>query len=320
MKADKTRLSMDKMLTEPYADIEIRELMKSHVLDIERFPLGSYIYYTPRQLKAHYELEVKLADRLRNASKSERRELYSTVYDELFRKITYHPQLIRKARPEERERKVKRTAEILKKYLRSDSVFMEIGPGDCKLSFEVCKFVKRVYAIDVSKEVTKYTNLPGNFDLIISDGSSIDVPEESVSLAYSNQLMEHLHPEDAIDQLKGIHRALAIGGRYYCVTPHRFGGPTDISRFFDEEAKGFHLKEYVLKEIYDLFSLAGFDDVCLPRKFLGNNFDFPIGLAMFGERLIGNFSYQLRRSIYLKLKDILSIRVIGTKSVKKKRM
>ena len=44
--------------------------------------------------------------------------------------------------------------------------FLEIGPGGCVLSFEVAKWVKKVLAIDVSKEVTKITTSPGNFELI----------------------------------------------------------------------------------------------------------------------------------------------------------
>ena len=313
-KTNKTRLSMEQMFAEPYADIEIRELMKSHVLDIERFPLGSYIYYTPRQLKTHYELEVKLADQLRNASKSERRELYSAVYDELFRKISYHPQLIRKALPEERERKVKRTAEILKKYLGPDSIFMEIGPGDCKLSFEMCKYAEKVYAVDVSEEVTNYCQVPDNFELILSDGSSIDIPSESIDLAYSNQLMEHLHPDDALVQLRGIFRSLSIGGVYYCVTPHRFGGPSDVSRFFDKEAKGFHLKEYTLAEIHNIFRESGFRSLRLVRAVGGRTVNMPIQPSIAMESLVSVFPGKIRRAMYRKLQKIMSIRVLAMKS------
>ena len=304
---------MEQMLAEPYADIEIRELMKSHVLDIERFPLGSYIYYTPRQLKTHYELEVKLAERLRNASKSERRELYSAVYDELFRKITYHPQLIRKALPEERERKVKRTAEVLKKYLGPDSTFMEIGPGDCKLSFEMCKYARKVYAIDVSEEVTKYANIPGNFELIISDGSSIDVPEESISLAYSNQLLEHLHPEDVLDQIRGVFRALRPGGSYFLVTPHRFGGPTDVSRFFDKEARGFHLKEYTVSEVNAILRSIGFRKIHLVREVGGINLNVSVLPAVILEHALFPMSATIRRKFYKRLRKIMAIRIVGRK-------
>jgi hypothetical protein len=40
---------------------------------------------TPDQRRAHYEIERELASRLRSAAKEERRTLYSSLYDELFR-------------------------------------------------------------------------------------------------------------------------------------------------------------------------------------------------------------------------------------------
>jgi predicted SAM-dependent methyltransferase len=110
--------------------------------------------------------------------------------------------------------------------------------------------------VDISDQVQG--RLPANARLVITDGRSIDVPEGSVDLAFSDQLMEHLHPDDAVEQLRNIHRALKPGGVYMCVTPNRVYGPSDISAFFDDEARGFHLKEYTLREIREIFVKAGF--------------------------------------------------------------
>lgn len=51
---------------------------------------------TFEQLKEHYEIEKALADRLRSAGKEERKRLYLVVYDELFKRVPEHPQLIQK--------------------------------------------------------------------------------------------------------------------------------------------------------------------------------------------------------------------------------
>ena len=48
------------------------------------------------QLREQYALEKMLADRLRRSSKEERRFLYSSAYDELFRRVPHHPQVLRK--------------------------------------------------------------------------------------------------------------------------------------------------------------------------------------------------------------------------------
>ncbi len=45
------------------------------------------------RLRAHYEMDRHLASKLREADKSERRQLYTTVYDELFRSVPDHPQI-----------------------------------------------------------------------------------------------------------------------------------------------------------------------------------------------------------------------------------
>jgi SAM-dependent methyltransferase len=125
-----------------------------------------------------------------------------------------------------------------------------------------------VYALDVSAEITRTDTLPANFSLILSDGTTIDVPPDSITVAYSNQLMEHLHPDDALEQLSNIYRALAPGGIYICVTPNRLTGPHDISRHFDPVATCLHLKEYTNTELMALLRRVGFrkaDQYCRRR-------------------------------------------------------
>jgi hypothetical protein len=80
-------------------------------------------------------------------------------------------------------------------------------------------------------------------------------------VAFSNQLMEHLHPDDALQQLRNIYDALAPGGTYICLTPNGLTGPHDISRYFDPVASGFHLKEYTCGELMALFKRVGFKSV-----------------------------------------------------------
>jgi len=46
----------------------------------------------PERLIAHYELERRLADRLRAASRDERSQVYAEVYSELFNSLPDHPQ------------------------------------------------------------------------------------------------------------------------------------------------------------------------------------------------------------------------------------
>jgi SAM-dependent methyltransferase len=211
--------------------------------------------------RAHYEVEKELAERLRSSPRETRLHLYSSVYDEMYRRVLDHPMLIEKENPVQRLSTVRRQLRMLEKYLSSDSVFMEIGAGDCMISREVARIASKVYAIEISEEIARSAELPPNADFILSDGIGIPVPERTVTIAMSDQLMEHLHPDDASDQLAEIYRALAPGGLYVCMTPNRLNGPHDISKYFGSEPVCFHLKEYSFCELTNLFHEVGFSRI-----------------------------------------------------------
>ncbi len=210
------------------------------------------------EIERHYEIEKELAAQLKEADRGSRKELYTELYDELFRRVPSHPCLTRLADPAAEDRYIAARVRLLTRLLGRDEVFLEVGPGACRLALAMTHVASQVYAVDVSTELTKDLDAPDNFELVISDGSSIPVAAESVDLCFSDQLMEHLHPEDAAEQLGGILRALRPGGAYFCVTPNRLNGPHDVSRGFDPVATGFHLKEYTYRELVVLFRETGF--------------------------------------------------------------
>lgn len=249
------------------------------------------------QLREHYEIERGLADQLRSASQTERRTLYTSLYDELYRRVPYHPQLVRKISPRERDEMIQSQMKLLAKLLNKDTTYLEVGPGDCALAFAVAKTVKKVYAVDVSETITESSRIPENFELMISDGCSIPVPENSVDVVFSNQLMEHLHPDDANEQLKNIFDCLAPGGTYLCVTPNRLNGPHDISQHFDNEATGFHLKEYTVFQLSKLFKEIGFSKMRQFVGFKGRYFKIPIFPVVICERLLDLLPNGLKKKL-----------------------
>jgi len=210
------------------------------------------------RVQEHYRIEKELADRLRSASQSERQRMYTAVYDELFQRVPDHPQLTLKLDERSRRTEVSQRLNLVRPYLKPETIYLEVGPGDCAFALAVARRVRKVYAIDVSREILGGVMQHGNFELAMSDGCSVPVPEGSVDLAYSDQLMEHLHPDDARSQLENIYQALKPGGTYLCITPNRLSGPHDVSRYFDEVATGFHLREYTVRELTELFRSAGF--------------------------------------------------------------
>lgn len=246
-----------------------------------------------QEIREHYTIERELADRLRAADRGERLELYGKVYDELFRRVPRHPQLTRKQDNNARTAAVAERLALLQRFLRPESVFLEIGAGDCALSEQVTGSVRKCIALDVSREILEKAGVPG-MEVVLSDGCSIPVPEGSVTVAYSYQLIEHIHPDDAIEQLRNIYRALSRGGVYLCVTPNRLNGPHDVSRYFDPVARGFHLKEYTISEISRLFRETGFRRTDAYIGFSHRYFRAPVSFLVGFEKMLGWIPYKLR--------------------------
>jgi SAM-dependent methyltransferase len=213
---------------------------------------------SPERLVAHYALERRLSDRLRRASREARRTVYTEVYSELVASLPDHPyhSPARSSAVERLDGQLRR----IDSYLQPDTPFLEIGCGDAALAFAVARRTSIAYAVDVTDALIDFANAPVNFRFLQTNGVEIPLASASIDLAYSNQLMEHLHPADAVDQLKEVHRVLKPGGCYICITPSRLTGPHDISCYFDYEATCFHLREYDYSALRDLFQDAGFTE------------------------------------------------------------
>jgi SAM-dependent methyltransferase len=269
---------------------------------------------TPDELREHYMIERELADRLRNAGPAERRRLYAAVYDELFRRVPTHPQLVQRSAGAASPRPVQLELRLLRPFLAPDAVFLEVGAGDCALSIEMARRVRRAYAIEVSEEIVAGITPPPNLELLITDGVEVPVPEGTVTLAYSNQVMEHLHPDDALQQLEGIYRCLAEGGSYVCLTPNRLTGPHDISKYFDEVATGFHLREYTASELARSFAHAGFRR---HRVYVGGRGVYrrvPVAAVRIFEVVVELLPRRLRRLVVrTPLRGFLGVGVVATK-------
>ena len=290
--------------------------MRGISLRVNKAHLQANNSQTFEQLREHYEVEKELATRLRTASREERRRLYPALYDELCRRLPHHPQLTREADPERVAGQTAFQMQFLRRFLRPGATFLEVGPGDCALSFEVAKTAKHVYAIDVSEEITKRATLPPvNFELMIADGSSIPLPAGSVDIAYSTSVMEHIHPDDALEQLKNIHRALAPGGIYVCLTCNRLNGPHDVSKYFDPVPTGFHLREYTITELVALFKQVGFSKTVAYIGGRGLFLKAPLWLVRLYEGFLDRLPYAIRKPLAntVPFRALLSIRLIGTK-------
>jgi SAM-dependent methyltransferase len=110
-----------------------------------------------------------------------------------------------------RARELERHFRLLRRALGLRKVFMEVGAGAGALAQRVAGYVERAYAVDTSARATHGLRRPGNVVALRADASGIPVPEGTVDVAFSRELVAQ--------QLPAIHRALAPGGRYLCLAP-----------------------------------------------------------------------------------------------------
>lgn len=265
-------------------------------------------YRTVDRLCAHYVLERQLTARLFNASRSDRGNTYTEVYAELFKSLPDHPQ--HTAERDGADEHIKMDLRYLGLSELPKGTFLEIGCGDAEMSYAAAGLVQRAYGLDVTDELINYDRAPKNFQFLKTRGTNIELPENSVDIAYSNQLMEHLHPEDAESQVREVVRVLRPGGFYWCRTPNRVTGPHDVSCYFDHVATCFHLREYDYSSIRTLFKHAGFRTV----RFFVNVRGLKIPLAYWVARPIEMaFDRYPKLNRFRILRRLMELNVVGVK-------
>jgi SAM-dependent methyltransferase len=255
-------------------------------------------YLTEEQIIQIYESEIKHSNRLRISDSKKRKLLYEKVYEDYYSELPFHPAF-----------KVKKNFEIQKNRLdfqlnkiipivNKNQVFVEVGAGDCALSKQLSSYVGKIYALEISKTYAMQENrLPSNMEIIIFDGFNFPFEANSIDFVYSNQLIEHLHPDDAIEQLKSIFNCLKKGGRHMIITPNRLLGPGDISGHFGDEPIGFHLKEYTDLELRSILKSVGFKKFKFQTIIKSKSIYIPFLIKWSFEKFFSKISKQNREKL-----------------------
>ena len=267
---------------------------------------------TPERLSAHYKVEARLARQLAQSSRAERSHLYSNLYRQLFAHVLGHPQ--HGASTALRAGRIQTQAASLLKQLGPDATYVEIGCGDAALTKVIAARVRSAVGVDVTPVLVS-ADAPPAFKFVQSDGITLDLPTGSADLVFSNQLMEHLHVEDAVVQLQEIHRILKPGGRYVCCTPNRLTGPHDISVYFGNQPTGFHMREYDHRSLGALFHSAGFSSVVATVSLKGRSLALPVAVMGWAEKLLEAMPSRLRETLALQsiMVNVAGVNLVGTK-------
>jgi hypothetical protein len=217
---------------------------------------------TAPQDREQYCVERELADRLRAAqSREERRFLYGEVYREFNERVRHYTLAIQSDDPIAQAAAVAPQVRLLRRFVGPDTAFCELGAGDGAVARALAPMVKSSVALDVTDSLLRGPNRDANFRFRVFDGLDPGLPPGSVDVAYSRDLVEHLQPDDMVEQTSAVARMLKAGGVYVCVTPNALSGPHDVSRLFDDAPRGLHLKEYTSTEVAQVLREAGFSHV-----------------------------------------------------------
>ncbi len=141
----------------------------------------------------------------------------------------------------------------------------EIGSGEAGLIKYLASLGYQCVATEVTRERGQREAVgPVKFEWHTSDGVNLGQfePANQYDVVISTQVIEHLHPDDLIQHLVGVHTILRPGGKYIFNTPYHFFGPADLSRVFGKPAPVcMHLKEYFYWELVAALRKAGFVDI-----------------------------------------------------------
>ena len=213
---------------------------------------------TEEMILKHWELEKNLTRQLLNSNSENRWTIFEECYSNLYNEVKW----------------LNKTENQLDKSIffknwvnligHSPQKVYEIGSGKGELISYLASSGYKCKATEITKERGERNTLNPNLSWGNSDGIHLDKFEEidQYNVVISNQVIEHLHPDDLYEHFKGVFSILSSGGRYIFTTPHKFVGPCDISRVFNcDKPEGMHLKEYTFKEIETALLKSGFVDV-----------------------------------------------------------
>ena len=217
---------------------------------------------TEEMILAHWELEKRLTKELLESTPENRWEVFERCYSMLYSELWWLNKFIGAGSTLPPSQRYKSWVELIRQPPKK---IYEIGSGKGEMMTYLASCGFECRATEITRERgQKHVSEHPNLSWAISDGVHLkrfEVPN-SYDVVVSDQVIEHLHPDDLYEHFKGVLSILSSGGRYIFCTPHKQIGPSDISRVFKcDKPMGMHLKEYTYQELKELLERAGFKDI-----------------------------------------------------------
>ena len=237
----------------------------------ENYKIPSDAHVTEQMILTHWELEKLLTQELLQSTPEKRWETFERCYTRLYSDLDWLNPLTGKTiqtSPSDRYGK------WLKAIGSPPKSIYEIGSGTGEFIAYLAGNNFQCTGTEITRERGQkhLANTYPNLVWSTTDGVHLDKFEahETFDVVLSNQVIEHLHPDDLETHMKGVLSILKGGGRYIFNTPHKYTGPHDISQVFKlSTPRGMHLREYTYQEIVASIKKAGFHHIYyafIPRQ------------------------------------------------------
>lgn len=218
---------------------------------------------TIEQVQFHLELERALTAELLASTPEDRWATFQRCYDRLYTSLPWLSST--GAEPD--------IAVWIRTLGSPPQRVYEVGSGAGHLAAELAASGFDVTATDISRERGGERASCEGLIWSVTDGVNLDrfADADSFDAVISDQVIEHLHPDDLLRHFEGARTILRSGGRYVFRTPHAYTGPHDVSRIFGlDDPVGMHLREYTNREMNAVLRQAGFTSmrsvIAVPQK------------------------------------------------------
>jgi 2-polyprenyl-3-methyl-5-hydroxy-6-metoxy-1,4-benzoquinol methylase len=222
----------------------------------QKFAMSAALPLTAAMIRDHWRIERRATLAILGSDAAERARIVAQAYTEVFGRCPWLNQIDGGDRAPDLEFQPFAT------LLRGAQRVYEVGSGKGEL---ITWLARRGFAC-VGTEITPergavhVSDTPG-LEWHATDGVHLTRQETpgSYDALLSNQVLEHLHPDDIATHFAEAAALLKPGGRYVLATPHPLSGPADLSVVFGlDHPVCFHLKEYYYGELVPVLRRAGF--------------------------------------------------------------
>jgi len=219
-------------------------------------------------LAASFELENIFHDKiLAEPSASVRRSLNDEVYTKAFEIYAFEFKLDLDATSSPKDDLVK----TLRPELEGRSI-LDVGCGSGAFLFSCTRNIEHRELMGLDVFAKDLAVAEKNLKFKRSDVVNFEL-DRPFDVAVTDNVYEHIAPQDVDQHLQSIRAALNPGGNVIILTPHRAFGPWDVTRIIDNsntgwtEARGTHINEVSYGELVTKLRSNGFDDVrTIPPK------------------------------------------------------